>query len=185
VELAELHQRLGATMIYVTHDQVEAMTLADQIIILKDGLIQQIGTPKQLYTRPANKFVAGFIGSPRMNFVNGSIKASAQGNQFDADTISVQCESGIPEGPMTMGVRPESLHIAQGDDGLGTMTVSIVEYLGDESVIHGRLVDGTAIIVRQKGSVDLHPGDSLNIAVDSVDDLHWYNVDTGLRINAS
>lgn len=189
VELAELHQRLGATMIYVTHDQVEAMTLADQIIILKDGLIQQIGTPKQLYRRPSNKFVAGFIGSPRMNFIKGAVNASASGNLFETGNICLHCESGLPEGAMELGIRPESLRIAHGngdsDDGIGAITVSIVEYLGDESVIHGRLADGTAIILRHKGDVNLHSGDTVRIAVGSADVLHWFNVDTGQRINAS
>ncbi|MEH6728157.1 MAG: ATP-binding cassette domain-containing protein, partial [Hyphomicrobiales bacterium] len=100
VELAELHQRLAATMIYVTHDQVEAMTLADQIIILNAGEIQQMGTPKELYNEPKNAFVAGFIGSPKMNFVSGSIKDSA----FEAADLSIPGLGPIASGATTLGV---------------------------------------------------------------------------------
>ena len=185
VELAELHQRLGATMIYVTHDQVEAMTLADRIIILKDGIIQQIGSPETLYQRPLNTFVAGFIGSPKMNFVRGSVS----GNSFVGADLSIPVAPGTPEGPVVVGVRPEALRIAadfaaegEAGDTIGSVKVSLVEYLGDESVVHGRLADGSPLILRHRGSLSSRSGDQLPIAVATADDLHWFSADDGRRL---
>ena len=178
VELAELHQRLAATMIYVTHDQVEAMTLADQIIILNAGEVQQIGSPEELYNEPKNAFVAGFIGSPKMNFISGAIRGTA----FESPDISVPTPGRFPPGAITLGVRPESLMLVGEREGIGRIVVSIVEYLGDESVIHGRLGDGTAIILREKGGVELNPGDKVSIDVESADALHFFSADDGERV---
>ncbi len=178
VELAELHQRLAATMIYVTHDQVEAMTLADQIIILNAGEIQQIGTPKELYSEPKNAFVAGFIGSPKMNFVSGTINIAT----FESADLSISGLNQIASGATTLGVRPESLMLADKGKGIGQIEVSIVEYLGDESVIHGRLGDGTPIILIDKGSVEFYTGDRVSIDIESVDALHFFSPENGERI---
>lgn len=181
VELAELHQRLAATMIYVTHDQVEAMTLADQIIILNAGKVQQIGSPKELYKEPKNAFVAGFIGSPKMNFVSGAIRDAA----FESVDLSVSGLGQIASGVTTLGVRPESLRLAGKRKGIGQIEVSIVEYLGDESVIHGRLGDGTPIILREKGGVELNTGDKVSIDIESVEALHFFSPETGERLVTS
>ena len=178
VELAELHARLKATMIYVTHDQVEAMTLADRIVILRDGSIQQVGTPKDLYERPASLFVAGFIGSPKMNFVNGVV----QGGAFISANLNVPLQGGVPEGPATLGLRPETLEVARNRSGLGAMRVSIVEYLGDESVIHGRLADGTTLTLREKGSVAVAKDETIQIALEPGGALHLFDAKDGLRI---
>jgi multiple sugar transport system ATP-binding protein len=178
VELAELHQRLAATMIYVTHDQVEAMTLADQIIILNAGKIQQMGSPKELYNEPKNAFVAGFIGSPKMNFISGTIADAT----FRSADLSVPGLTHIPPGSVTLGVRPEALMLAENGRGIGEVEVSIVEYLGDESVIHGRLSDDTHIILREKGGVDLNTGDKVSIDVESPDALHFFSPESGERI---
>ncbi len=178
VELAELHQRLAATMIYVTHDQVEAMTLADQIIILNAGQIQQMGSPKELYNEPKNAFVAGFIGSPKMNFVSGTINEGV----FQSTDLSIPGLGQTASGAITLGVRPEALMLADSDKGIGQIEVSIVEYLGDESVIHGRLADGTPIILREKGGVELNTGDRVFIDIENVDALHFFSPDSGERI---
>jgi multiple sugar transport system ATP-binding protein len=129
-DLRDLHRRLGATMIYVTHDQVEAMTLADRIVVLRDGRIEQVGTPKELYERPCNSFVAGFIGSPRMNFIPVAF-ASALGAHLTADSHSI-------------GVRPEHLEPASSGQGL-PMQVASIEYLGANSLVLGKLADGTRV----------------------------------------
>ncbi|WMS44011.1 sn-glycerol-3-phosphate ABC transporter ATP-binding protein UgpC [Acuticoccus sp. MNP-M23] len=179
VELAELHARLKATMIYVTHDQVEAMTLADKIVILKDGRIQQVGAPKDLYERPANVFVAGFIGSPKMNFIDGSVR----GGTFASADLTVPLPGEFADGPATLGVRPEALEVARDGAGVGQMQVSIAEYLGDESVIHGRLADGTHLTLREKGSIDAAKGETLALALEDGAAIHLFGAENGLRID--
>ena len=130
-ELRELHRRLGATMVYVTHDQVEAMTLADRIVVLRDGRIEQVGTPQELYERPRNTFVAGFIGSPRMNFIPCAPFAGALG-LADAGHVT------------QLGIRPEHLQPAAQGQGL-SVTVRSAEYLGASQLLQGELPDGTRV----------------------------------------
>ena len=131
-ELRELHQRLGATMIYVTHDQVEAMTLADRIVVLRQGRIEQVGTPQALYERPANTFVAGFIGSPRMNFI-------------PVQSLSAQAaHSFAPQHAHEIGIRPEHLSVCGEHEGL-TVTVKNTEYMGSQTLVQGVLADGTKV----------------------------------------
>ncbi len=157
VELATLHRRLGATMIYVTHDQVEAMTLADKIVVLNKGRIEQVGAPLELYHRPATRFVAGFIGSPQMNFIEGT-HAQAQG---------AHC----------VGVRPEHLHVAA--DGPIEGTLRHAELLGNETFAYidaGALGELTA---RVEGSLDVKPGQSMRLGYRAE---HLYRFDRdGLR----
>jgi ABC-type sugar transport system ATPase subunit len=133
-ELRELHRRLGATMVYVTHDQVEAMTLADRIVVLRDGCIEQTGTPRELYGRPANTFVAGFIGSPRMNFV----PLAALGAGLPA------LASGLPAGTQEVGLRPEHLRPSPVGQGL-PLTVEATEYLGAQGLVRGTLAGGVRL----------------------------------------
>ena len=158
VELATLHRRLGATMIYVTHDQVEAMTLADKIVVLNKGRIEQVGAPLELYHRPATRFVAGFIGSPQMNFIEGA-HAQAQG---------AHC----------VGVRPEHLQLS--NDGPIAGTLRHAELLGNETFAYidaGALGELTA---RVEGSVTVQPGESVRLGYRPE---HLYRFDTnGLRI---
>ena len=158
VELATLHRRLGATMVYVTHDQVEAMTLADKIVVLNKGRIEQVGAPLELYHRPATRFVAGFIGSPQMNFIEGAY-AQAQG---------AHC----------VGVRPEHLHLAA--DGPIEGTLRHAEQLGNETFAYidaGALGELTA---RVDGSVAVRPGETLRLGHRSE---HLYRFDAaGLRL---
>ncbi len=142
VELSTLHSRLDATMIYVTHDQIEAMTMADKIVVLNAGAIEQIGSPKQLYRNPDNYFVAGFLGAPRINFFEAKIVEIRQG-VVDVEAPAVGRleielnEEAAPELGMTvtLGVRPEALHLAEGDDGFPAR-IHLVEYLGRETIVY-------------------------------------------------
>ena len=131
-ELKLLHAALGSTMIYVTHDQAEAMTLATRIVVMQGGRIQQIGTPAEVYERPANRFVAGFLGSPSMNFVDGQLDA---GRRFSAGALQLDLplDCAAPPGAVTLAVRPEDIHLHDG--GPLQATVTLVEPMGNHQVI--------------------------------------------------
>ncbi|MEN1679161.1 MAG: sn-glycerol-3-phosphate ABC transporter ATP-binding protein UgpC [Planctomycetota bacterium] len=132
-EIAGLHNRLGATMIYVTHDQVEAMTLGDRLVLMKDGVVQQQGAPLEVYNRPANRFVATFIGSPPMNLFDGEVS----GGVFQSEGVRCPVDTQH-EGPAALGVRPDDLHLAgAGEESLATIRVKAVEHLGHETLLHG------------------------------------------------
>ena len=163
IEIAKLHRSLNATTIYVTHDQVEAMTLASKIVVINQGRIEQIGAPLDLYHWPASRFVAGFIGSPRMNFISGSIASLAGGVTIKADvggqiTMPLAAGAAEPGDPVTLGVRPEHLSEGAGDGLHLTGTVEAVEHLGESSLIHMQLDDGTVIIIRTPGDSPAQPG---------------------------
>ena len=160
LEISELHKRLNTTMIYVTHDQVEAMTMADKIVVLNAGVIEQVGSPLELYRRPRNLFVAGFIGSPKMNLISGP-----------------EAES---RGAHTIGVRPE--HITpSASSGPWQGTVGVSEHLGSDTFFHVQ-VPGfeQPITVRAGGEVDLHHGDTIHLTPDETS-LHRFDAQ-GLRI---
>ena len=141
LEIARLHQRLGTTMIYVTHDQVEAMTLADKIVVLRDGRIEQVGSPIELYENPRNTFVAQFIGSPKMNFLDGT-----EANKHGAQTI---------------GVRSEHIEVST-TDGLWQGTVGVAEHLGSDTFIHVHGISGCdPMTVRTSGDVAVRHGDNV------------------------
>jgi ABC-type sugar transport system ATPase subunit len=160
LELAKLHDELAATMIYVTHDQVEAMTLADRIVVMNAGRIEQIGTPEELYERPANLFVAGFIGSPKMNI----IEARSDGRSIS----SVIGPVAIPtvEGPVKIGVRPE--HILAGrHDGMSTLSghVEVVERLGANSYAYVQIDNGSLLTVELPGMTQVRAGEQLEFSI--------------------
>src|SRR5438477_5106360 len=134
-ELKRIHQRLGITTIYVTHDQVEAMTLGDRIVVMSAGEVQQIGRPQEVYKEPVNLFVAGFIGSPPMNLLRGS----ARGGRVEAGELALS-RDGVPDGDVVVGVRPEALALANDSMPSFDFVVDVVEPLGDEAVIHGTTV---------------------------------------------
>ena len=164
-EIAKLHQTLQSTMIYVTHDQVEAMTLADRIVVLDFGKIAQVGSPRELYERPANLFVAQFIGSPRMNvFPSTSVKGIT-----------------LPENATKVGVRPEHIELVNPGAGLIDGTVDVLEYLGADTFVILNCEDAGQIAVRVNGNSTLRPGDSVGLRI-SNDLLHAFNSD-GLAIN--
>ncbi|WP_119309962.1 ABC transporter ATP-binding protein [Cohaesibacter haloalkalitolerans] len=151
LEIANLHKQLDATMIYVTHDQTEAMTLADKIVVLRDGRVEQVGSPMELYNKPANKFVAGFLGSPAMNFLPASL-----------------LEAGDTR---TIGIRPEDLYLA--DDGPLAATVQHVEHLGgDTNVI--AFVGEHQVTVRLFGQHDIRPRQELKLGFDA-QKRHYFN----------
>jgi len=152
-ELRELHRRLGSTMIYVTHDQVEAMSMADKIVVLRAGHIEQVGTPQMLYTQPANTFVAGFIGSPRMNFIPASSWPDA----------TMQA-SNWPAGTQTLGVRPEHWDKSPSEQGWA-MTVQSVEYLGSQQLVQGRLTCQIRIEVLLDGTQTVQVGEHLCLQI--------------------
>ncbi|MEM6422261.1 MAG: ABC transporter ATP-binding protein [Pseudomonadota bacterium] len=158
LEISELHERLKTTMIYVTHDQVEAMTMADKIVVLRAGHIEQVGSPLELYRAPQNLFVAGFIGSPKMNLIEG-----AEAAKHDAQTI---------------GIRPEHIDVAQ--DGPWQGTVGVAEHLGSDTFLHVHDTGlGETLTVRASGEVGLRHGDPITLRP-RLDQIHRFDA-AGLR----
>jgi multiple sugar transport system ATP-binding protein len=166
VELKVLHERLQNTMIYVTHDQIEAMTLADRIAIMKDGLIQQLDSPQEIYNRPVNRYVADFIGSPSMNFFEGSVTDG----QFVSGDMTVDLSrydfiDGCPTTQASFGIRPE--HVVVNDDAPFSTTahVDIVEPMGSDTLVWTK-INGTSFRFRMDGQATVSTGDDLNIGFD-------------------
>jgi multiple sugar transport system ATP-binding protein len=184
IELARLHDELAATMIYVTHDQVEAMTMADKIVVLQGGMVEQAGTPLELYHHPRNLFVAGFIGSPKMNFLPVTVTEVT-----DAAT-TIQLASGatlaVPVRPgrqkigdaATLGIRPEHMHLAGEGEIVGE--VMVVERLGGETFLYTQLNDGTMLIVQADGEIPTGLHERVAIKLDPVT-CHLFDGD-GLAI---
>ena len=167
VEIARLHAEIGATMIYVTHDQVEAMTLADRIVVLRGGRIEQAGTPLEIYNRPANRFVAGFIGSPKMNFLDTSVIRRI-GDEVALDLAGTQLVvQGAGTGSTALGVRPEHLKVGRDHgDAIGTMTVTHVEQLGGQTIVYGRFADQQPVVATLDGQQSVHAGQQLPLSAD-------------------
>ena len=168
IEIAKLHQRMSATMIYVTHDQVEAMTLADKIVVLNAGNIEQVGSPLELYHHPKNIFVAGFIGSPQMNFIDAdvisadatSVKARLPGG---GSVIAKVNGSGTKAGDkVTVGVRPEHLTVGGGESSI-TGDVEVVEELGESFFLYVRTPDGKLMTLRHTGDAHTKVGQKISI----------------------
>jgi multiple sugar transport system ATP-binding protein len=170
VEIAALHKSLGTTMIYVTHDQVEAMTLADRIVVLRLGTVEQIGSPLELYNRPINKFVAGFIGSPKMNFLNVKATGTNSGaTNFDLAGTELRLPVAIAQGApgVTFGIRPE--HVMTGNKGalsLGCMKVTHIEQLGGNAFVYGRLFDGQSMTLSLEGQQNISSEQEIPISID-------------------
>ncbi|WP_377847126.1 ABC transporter ATP-binding protein [Bosea sp. UC22_33] len=162
-ELAALHAEIGGTMIYVTHDQVEAMTLADRIVVLQGGRIEQIGTPLELYNCPDNLFVAGFIGSPRMNLLPGRVAAPGR-VAVGEEGYEVACETAslAASAPVTLGIRPE--HLALAETGGLKLTVELVERLGGESYLYGAAAGLPQITLRLDGQTPHERGATVDLA---------------------
>ncbi|MBG6211167.1 ABC transporter ATP-binding protein [Roseibium album] len=161
MEISELHKKLDTTMIYVTHDQVEAMTMADKIVVLRAGVIEQVGSPLELYRTPRNKFVAGFIGSPKMNFIEGA----------EADT----------HGAQAIGVRPEHIDVST-TEGAWRGTVGVAEHLGSDTFIHIHGIPGCdPMTVRALGDVAVQHGDTVFLTPNS-SQIHKFNSE-GLRMS--
>ncbi|MGB8818706.1 MAG: ABC transporter ATP-binding protein [Rhizobiaceae bacterium] len=174
LELAKLHQNLKTTMIYVTHDQVEAMTLADKIVVLDKGRISQAGAPLELYNSPANRFVASFIGSPAMNFIPGTVK-TADGTAVTVDMTGAQISirrrdsnSATPSGPIEIGIRPEHIDIVEVGDKTATTQgiVQIVEQLGNSTIAYVETPIGH-VVVEGDGGIDIAPNDQVGLRFDA------------------
>jgi multiple sugar transport system ATP-binding protein len=202
-EISRLHQQTGTTFVYVTHDQVEAMTMGDRIAVLNNGVIQQLGTPSELYNQPANLFVAGFIGSPAMNLFSARLLRGTDGVQVvigdgseartlrlvgtPADTIAGQATS---EGrPVIAGIRPEDLRLAsEGSENTLAGTAEVVEHLGNEQVVYLRApgmvvakgTDGASVTARVGAGADLKPGAQVTLQPDLAH-LHVFDPATGQR----
>jgi ABC-type sugar transport system ATPase subunit len=183
VEISALHDRLGNTMIYVTHDQVEAMTLADRIAVLNAGRCEQFATPLELYNAPANLFVAGFIGSPRMNLLSAEA----------VDSNAVALRSGRPiavpvapakladAGKLTVGLRPEHLTLGAPGEGLADLVVDVVEQLGGESYVHGTLASGDKATARLPGQTRVVKGERVSLSLQPGAPAHLFD-GAGLRL---
>jgi lactose/L-arabinose transport system ATP-binding protein len=167
IEIARLHRELGNTMIYVTHDQTEAMTLADKIVVLRDGRIEQEGTPRQLYEDPANVFVAGFIGSPRMNLLNATWVGNGMLKVGGSEMQSPVASNGLSTGQkLTLGIRPEHLKLADGGSDAINATVDFAEYLGGTQYLYCQLDDGQPLTVEYRDNTEIAAGSRLSFASD-------------------
>ena len=172
LELAQLHRRLGTTMIFVTHDQVEAMTLADRIVVLNAGGIEQVGTPMEIYLRPRTRFVATFVGAPRINLLPVEIKAGPTGNALarlgDGTIVDTQVPFvPLPPGDATLGLRAETVCVTSGDDATIHGTAEIVERLGERTLVHTLLSDGARLVAEDVGVSSVRPGDRIGLAIDA------------------
>ena len=184
-EIAQLHKRLGNTMIYVTHDQVEAMTMADKIAVLRAGVVEQFGAPLDLYHYPVNRFVAGFIGSPKMNFLNGQVVSAARGEVSLAAGrgMALQADSfGLTDNAeVVAGIRPNAVSIAELNEADVTVEVHGVERLGGESYLYTRTSDGSSVTVNIQGETSQEIGQAVGLSVD-VDKVHLFDRETGISL---
>jgi multiple sugar transport system ATP-binding protein len=188
-EIAGLQRNLGVTTLYVTHDQVEAMTMGDRVAVIKDGVLQQCDTPRELYENPVNAFVAGFIGSPAMNLLEGTVEAG--GVRLGSTVLPVT--GGLPTAvgeAVTVGLRPESLTLATAGDGIA-VTVRLIEELGAEAFVHARLAAGTStgtnattdIVARVESRTAPALGEVVNLTIDQASML-FFDALSGARINS-
>jgi multiple sugar transport system ATP-binding protein len=182
-EIRELHQRLKTTSIYVTHDQIEAMSMADKIVVMKDGLVEQIGAPLELYDRPANTFVAGFIGSPAMNFLAGTVRRTNGAAIIELPAGRVTADTAAQDGrKVTYGIRPEHLTIGREGDGV-LAEVIVVEPTGADTQVFARVGEQPlSAVFRERHQ--FAPGDRIWLRPEP-GKAHWFDVDSGRRIEAT
>lgn len=178
-EISRLHNRLDATMVYVTHDQVEAMTMGDRIVVMLDGVVQQIDAPLELYHQPVNRFVAGFIGSPPMNFLSGRV-VRQDGIRFVGEGVDLRLPDTVgervPEGIVDLGLRPESVTLGAPGEGFAA-EVDVVEPMGSEIFLHLR-VGESSLTARVPPENELHPGDTVHLVPDP-EKLYFFDAVTG------
>ncbi|WLI15309.1 MULTISPECIES: ABC transporter ATP-binding protein [Pseudomonas] len=179
-EIARLHDRLGSTMIYVTHDQVEAMTLADKIVVLNGGRVEQVGSPRELYERPASRFVAGFLGSPRMNFLSARLQAPGETSLVDTLVWGITSlpfdSSNLAAGTtLSLGIRPEHMSLTAADGAAGVV-VTAVEYLGSETYVHLDTGHDEPMICRCEVNAGWQAGDRVELQLD-IGNLHLFDAD--------
>ncbi len=187
VELVRLHKNLGTTTIYVTHDQTEAMTMANLIVLMNDGIIQQAGKPEEFYNKPENIFVAKFIGSPTMNIIEGSMK---NGRFISTDgiisvgpsDIDMESLSSYEGKKVSLGIRPERFESGDHHRDTFDCTIDVVEMLGKEKIIYARLDNDYELVISTPGHYDYLEGERHSFGFD-IDALHFFDSETGLRIN--
>ena len=183
VEIRQLQKRLATTGIFVTHDQVEAMTMADRIMLMNAGRVEQIGPPMDLYGRPASRYVATFIGAPRMNLLAGALDGN--GTTFHGRGLKLELPEPRPGWagrPLTLGIRPEHVHLAHGNGEVTfRLPVRLVERLGADQVVFGDLDGGETFMVRLRGGLEIAEGDVLDLAVDA-QSLHPFDAAEGRRL---
>src|SRR5919197_1529094 len=180
-EIKELHQRLKTTTVYVTHDQIEAMTMADKIVVMHDGIVEQMGTPLELYDKPDNQFVAGFIGSPAMNFLKGKLKVNGAATFEGPNGVKLPLKTapGNSDGkPVVYGVRPEHFTIA--DDGAEAEIV-VVEPTGSETHVFAK-IGGEQVVAVFRERHQFNPGDKVRLKPDP-SLVHLFDETTGKRLN--
>ena len=190
-ELTKLHQRVGTTFIYVTHDQVEAMTMATRIVVMKDGLIQQVDTPQNLYDYPVNIFVAGFIGTPQMNFINGKLEKKGEDVYFNFENLSIKLPAEKANNPdlkdyigqeVVAGLRPEAIHdepsqLANHAESQLEAYVDVTELMGAEIYLYLNVGEETRLIARVSSRSTSRAGDTIKVAFD-MSRLHIFDKDT-------
>jgi multiple sugar transport system ATP-binding protein len=190
-EIARLHQRMGTTFVYVTHDQVEAMTMGTRIAVMSEGILQQVGPPQELYDRPVNRFVAGFIGSPAMNFVEATVAGTGEQATLETAGLKVPVPRHLREaiGPtighkLIVGFRPD--HLELGPAGADVATIDgkadVVEYLGAQELLHVSAADKDIVAIVD-ASHEVKPGDELKLWV-PLDKVHVFDPESGASINA-
>ena len=179
VEIARLHREIGATMVYVTHDQVEAMTLADRIVVLRDGRIEQVDTPMALYHNPDNRFVAGFIGSPAMNFLRATVEDGGIHLPALGATLPRQGLDLPPGQQVEVGLRPE--HMQLSSERAAPLQVELIETLGGLSLLHLRAKTGEMLVVEQRGRERAREGDILGVQLNPADAL-LFDAESGARL---
>ncbi|MDT0223884.1 ATP-binding cassette domain-containing protein [Gordonia sp. AC31] len=184
-ELTSLHRRLGATFVYVTHDQVEAMTMATKIVVINKGIIEQVGSPLEVYDRPASTFVAKFIGSPPMNLIPATVTSVAGTVRVEGDGFAADLWAGTTaEIDVLLGVRPEHIRVLDHHDPTAALRlpllVSNVEQLGNETIVYGRVADSD-ICIRGERRNDLRPGDAIEIGLELVH-AHLFDSASGRRL---
>lgn len=181
-EIKQLHQRIKTTIVYVTHDQIEAMTMADKIVVMNDGKIEQIGEPLELYDRPNNRFVAGFIGSPAMNFLTGRLAINGGAASFEGDKdLNLPLDarpSGASGQPVVLGVRPE--HLTLGEGGIDA-EVEVVEPTGSEIQVNSRAANGDVIVAVFRERRMFQPGERIRL-VPQPGTVHLFDQATGARL---
>lgn len=186
-EIKAMHQRLGCTIVYVTHDQIEAMTMADRIVVLHNGELQQVGKPLELYDRPANRFVASFIGSPCMNFLKGTVLRADDGAWFQIAgsgerlRLPDDCPAAAAAGAVEIGIRPEHFRIEDPCGPGARLQADVVEPTGPETWVYGRLGDNTVRLVART-RLAIRPGDALPVSVVPAD-IRLFDAATGLSLH--
>ena len=176
LEIKKLQQKVGVTSIFVTHDQTEAMTLADKLAVINNGVIEQLATPIEIYNNPKSLFVAGFIGSPQMNFIDGELK----NNTLSAEGFEIKNVKSDFNGDITLGIRPE--HLSQSDNGIINLNVDLVEQLGSDNLVYGQLKDKKDFCYRCPGNLTIKKGDKLSLNIDN-ENYFIFDKSSGKRVN--